>query len=133
MRSADIAARRLSFYGDGLFRAASLGSALVVLVTLAGILCAMLYGGWPALREFGFGFLVSSDWDIGRERFGALVAIVGVLFMAPQTDEFWTKVGLLSGLVAVSAIRPLIERVVPEPGSERDSLRWLAGRLLPGF
>src|SRR5215218_10705248 len=42
----------------------------------------MLYGGWPALREFGFGFLVSSEWDIGRERFGALVAVVGTLTSA---------------------------------------------------
>ena len=70
---------------------------------------------------------------VGRVVFGTLVAIVGVLFMAPQTDEFWTKVGLLAGLVAVSAIRPLLERYLPAPGSEQDSLRWLAGRVLPGF
>ncbi|HXG26410.1 MAG TPA: hypothetical protein VNL94_06120 [Candidatus Binatia bacterium] len=70
---------------------------------------------------------------VGRVVFGALVGIVGVLFMAPQTDEFGTKVGLLSGLVAISAIRPVLERFFPEPGSERDSVRWLVGRLLPGF
>ncbi len=70
---------------------------------------------------------------IGRVVFGALVAVVGVLFMAPQTDEFGTKVGLLAGLVAVSAVRPLLERFLPAAGSEQDSLRWLAGRLLPGF
>jgi hypothetical protein len=70
---------------------------------------------------------------VGRVVFGALVAIVGVLFMAPQTDEFGTKVGLLAGLVAVSAVRPLLERFFPAPGTERDSLRWLAGRVLPGF
>jgi Na+-translocating ferredoxin:NAD+ oxidoreductase RnfD subunit len=70
---------------------------------------------------------------VGRVVFGALVAIVGVLFMAPQTDEFGTKVGLLAALVAASAVRPLLERFFPEPGSERDTLRWLAGRLLPGF
>jgi Na+-translocating ferredoxin:NAD+ oxidoreductase RnfD subunit len=70
---------------------------------------------------------------VGRVVFGALVAIVGVLFMAPQTDEFGTKVGLLAGLVAVSAVRPVLERFFPAPGTERDSLRWLAGRLLPGF
>ncbi len=31
--------------------------------------------------------------------------------MAPQTDEFGTKVGLLAGLVLVCAARPLIERL----------------------
>jgi Na+-translocating ferredoxin:NAD+ oxidoreductase RnfD subunit len=70
---------------------------------------------------------------VGRIVFGALVAVVGVLFMAPQTDEFGTKVGLLAALVVISAIRPLLERVLPAHGSPEDSLRWLAGRLLPGF
>ena len=60
----------------------SLSSALLVLVTLAGILASMAYGGWPALREFGLGFLTSSAWDIGRERFGAWPAIVGTLTSA---------------------------------------------------
>jgi Na+-translocating ferredoxin:NAD+ oxidoreductase RnfD subunit len=70
---------------------------------------------------------------VGRVVFGALVAIVGVLFMAPQTDEFGTKLGLLAGLVTISAIRPLLERVLPAPGSAGDSVRALLGRLLPGF
>ena len=64
---------------------------------------------------------------VGRVVFGGLVGIVGVLFMAPQTDEWGTKVGLLSALVAISAIRPLLERVVPAPGSPEDSLRWPGG------
>ena len=61
---------------------ASLGAALLVLLTLAGILLAMVYGGWPALREFGLGFLTSSTWDIGREQFGAWPALVGTLATA---------------------------------------------------
>jgi Na+-translocating ferredoxin:NAD+ oxidoreductase RnfD subunit len=70
---------------------------------------------------------------VGRVVFGALVALVGVLFMAPQTDEFGTKVGLLAGLVAISALRPVFERFFPAPGSQEDTLRWLVRRLLPGF
>jgi Na+-translocating ferredoxin:NAD+ oxidoreductase RnfD subunit len=69
---------------------------------------------------------------VGRVVFGGLVAVVGTLLMAPQTDEFGTKVGLLSGLVVVSAVRPMLERVLPAPGSEQDSLRWQLARLLPG-
>jgi hypothetical protein len=68
---------------------------------------------------------------VGRVVFGALVAIVGTLLMAPQTDEFGTKVGLLSGLVVISAIRPVLERYLPVPGSEQDSIRWQLGRLVP--
>jgi len=76
------AGRRRVIDGDRFFRLASLASALLVLVALAGILAAMLWGGWPVFRAFGSGFVVSADWDIGRERFGALVAIVGTFSSA---------------------------------------------------
>ena len=52
--------------------------------------------------------------------------------MAPQTDEFGTKVGLLAGLVLVSAARPIIERFVPEPRTDADDLRRFGRRLLDG-
>jgi Na+-transporting NADH:ubiquinone oxidoreductase subunit NqrB len=46
--------------------------------------------------------------------FGVLVAIVSTLLMAPQTDEFGAKVGLLAGLVIVCAARPLLDRWLPK-------------------
>ena len=70
--------------------------------------------------------------QVGRVVFGVLVAVVSTLLMAPQTDEFWTKVGLLAGLVLVSAARPIIERFVPEPRSDADDLRRFGRRLLDG-
>jgi Na+-translocating ferredoxin:NAD+ oxidoreductase RnfD subunit len=66
---------------------------------------------------------------VGRVAFGLLVAVVSTLLMAPQTDEFGTKVGLLSGLVIVCAARPFIERLLPAPKSEGDGLRAFAARL----
>ncbi|KAB1070967.1 phosphate ABC transporter permease subunit PstC [Methylobacterium planeticum] len=67
---------------DALFRGAAFGSALLVLLVLVGILISVFYGGWPAFREFGFGFLTSSAWNIGTEQYGALVAIIGTLASA---------------------------------------------------
>jgi Na+-translocating ferredoxin:NAD+ oxidoreductase RnfD subunit len=65
---------------------------------------------------------------VGRVVFGVLVAATSVLLMAPQTDEFGAKVGLLAGLVVVCAARPLVDRFVPEPGSLGDRhRRYLAG------
>ena len=66
---------------------------------------------------------------VGRFVFGALVAVISVLLMAPQTDEFGSKVGLLAGLVVVCAARPLLDRVLPEPRSSADDPRRLASRL----
>ena len=50
---------------------------------------------------------------VGRVAFGLLVAVASTLLMAPQTDEFGTKVALLGGLVVVCASRPLIDRLAP--------------------
>ena len=68
---------------------------------------------------------------VGRVLFGLLVAIASTLLMAPQVDEFGTKVALLAGLVLMCAARPLIDRLVPEPRSDGDRLRLFAGRLVP--
>jgi phosphate transport system permease protein len=67
---------------DRLFALASLASALLVLAVLAGIIAAMLHGGWPAFQEFGLGFITSSVWDVQNDRYGAWVAIVGTVSSA---------------------------------------------------
>ena len=67
---------------DKIFRIASFASALMVLTLLAGILGAVIYGGWPAFREFGPGFLTSSVWDTQNDQYGALPAIAGTLSSA---------------------------------------------------
>ena len=69
---------------------------------------------------------------VGRVAFGLLVAATSTLLMAPQTDEFGTKVGLLAGLVVWCAARPLLDRVLPESKSAADDLRAFARRLVTG-
>lgn len=69
---------------------------------------------------------------VGRVLFGLLVAVTSVLLMAPQTTEFGTKIALLAGLVLVCAARPLIDRLVPAPGSPDDRLRAFASSIVTG-
>ena len=69
---------------------------------------------------------------VGRIAFGLLVALASTLLLAPQTDEFGTKVGLLAGLVVVCAARPILDRFVPEPHTSGDELRRFATRLATG-
>jgi hypothetical protein len=52
--------------------------------------------------------------------------------MAPQTNEFGTKVGLLAGLVIVSAARPILDRIMPEARSAADDIGQFAGGLVLG-
>lgn len=67
---------------DLVFRHASFGAALFVLVILAAIMISMIVGGWPAFREFGLGFLTSTEWDTMNDRYGAWPAIAGTLMTA---------------------------------------------------
>jgi hypothetical protein len=69
---------------------------------------------------------------VGRVVFALLVATLSVLLMAPQVDEWGTKVGLLSSLVIVCAARPLLDRVLPEPRSAADDLRRFASGVAVG-
>lgn len=69
---------------------------------------------------------------VARVAFGLAVAVASMLLMAPQTDEFGTKVGLLAGLVVVCAARPLLERFLPEPRTAADDLARYATGLIRG-
>jgi hypothetical protein len=55
-----------------------------------------------------------------------------VLLMAPQQTEFGAKVALLAGLTIMTAVRPVLERFVPAPGSEGDTLRGWARHVVNG-
>ena len=69
---------------------------------------------------------------IGRLGFGVLVALASTLLMAPQTDEWGTKVGLLAGLVVLCIARPVVDRLAPEPASGGDRIGSVASRLGAG-
>ncbi len=64
---------------ESVFRFLTALSAGLVLVLLAGVLVALFYGGWPALRQFKFGFLTREVWNPVTEQFGALAALYGTV------------------------------------------------------
>lgn len=73
--------RRTSGFGDSLFAALCYGAAVLVLLTLGGIIVTLFIGGLPAFRSFGLEFLISTRWDPveGREEFGAFISIFGTV------------------------------------------------------
>ena len=73
------APRWLDNIGDWLFRNIVAVAGWFVLITLVLAAFSMYWGGREAFAEFGWGFLVSTEWDPVRERYGALVAIYGTL------------------------------------------------------
>ncbi len=73
------ARRRVLPWADAAFSLLAHGAAWVTLLMLAGILVSLLVGAMPAIREFGFDFLVSTQWDPVGLKFGGLVMIYGTL------------------------------------------------------
>jgi Na+-translocating ferredoxin:NAD+ oxidoreductase RnfD subunit len=69
---------------------------------------------------------------VGKVVFGIGVGVLCTLFMAPQTDEFGTKVGLLAGLVPLCAGRYVFERWLPQPKTAADNLIGFGRRLVTG-
>lgn len=65
--------------GDTIYVVAVTGFALCVPLLLLLVLVEVAVAGWPALREFGFGFLTSSNWDPVNHQFGAAPAIFGTI------------------------------------------------------
>jgi Na+-translocating ferredoxin:NAD+ oxidoreductase RnfD subunit len=65
--------------------------------------------------------------QVARVAFGVAVGMTSTLLMAPQVDEFGAKVGLLAGLVVVSAARPVLDRFLPAKAAPRDDLRAVLG------
>ena len=74
-------ARRVARFSlqDSAFRWVTFSFALLVLLAMAGILVSLLREAWPALREWGPGFLVGTTWSPTDDTYGAVIAIYGTL------------------------------------------------------
>ena len=65
--------------GDRVYDWTITSFAAVVPITLVAIFVALAIGAWPALRTFGFSFLVSSEWNPVAGTFGVAPALYGTL------------------------------------------------------
>jgi phosphate transport system permease protein len=81
--------------GDLAFRHLTRIAALMVLVILGGAIVALIIGATPALKEFGFNFLIEERWNPVTERFGALAPIYGTLVTSLIAMLIAVPVGLL--------------------------------------
>jgi phosphate transport system permease protein len=81
--------------GDAAFRHLTRAAAFAVLIILSGVIVSLVLGAWPALSQFGFGFLVSERWNPVTENFGALAPIYGTLVTSFIAMLIAVPVGLL--------------------------------------
>jgi phosphate transport system permease protein len=65
--------------GDAIFRGLVFSAALLVLLIVGAMILALAVGSLPAMRQFGFSFLVSQQWNPRDSQFGALPFIYGTV------------------------------------------------------
>jgi phosphate transport system permease protein len=80
---------------DKAFQYLTHATALAVLGLLGCIIIALIIGALPALRAFGFDFLVTQNWNPVTERFGALAPIYGTLITSLIAMAIAVPIGLL--------------------------------------
>jgi phosphate transport system permease protein len=68
------------YAADRGFRALAQAAAWLILLLLAGILWEIGTKAGPGIRDYGFGFLTSTTWDVNRGQFGILPEIWGTLY-----------------------------------------------------
>ena len=63
--------------GVDVFRVFCWLAAVATVVTLIWILFEITHQAWPAIKQFGFGFLTDSQWIPSRDQYGVLPFLVG--------------------------------------------------------
>jgi phosphate transport system permease protein len=80
---------------DNAFHHITRASAIGVLVILGGVIISLGIGSWPALREFGPGFLIDKSWNPVTEKFGALAPVYGTVVTSFIAMAIAVPLGLL--------------------------------------
>ena len=65
--------------GDVIFGGLARLSAIITLLLLGGIIVSLIVASLPSIKQFGFAFLWTADWDPPSKQFGALVPIYGTI------------------------------------------------------
>lgn len=81
-------------------------SAFIILIIFVGIILYLVKGSLPAMRAFGFSFLVRSHWNPVAQQFGALVPIIGTLITS--------LIALLIGIPISFGIAVFLIEIAPQ-------------------
>jgi phosphate transport system permease protein len=98
--------------GDVVFRHLTRSAAIGVLLLLSGVIFSLVWGSLPAFRKFGFGFLVSEQWNPVTDDFGGLAAIYGTLITSLIAMLIAVPIGLLIAFFLTELCPPWLRRPI---------------------
>jgi phosphate transport system permease protein len=94
------------------FRWLTRSAAVSVLVLLAAVIVSLVIGSLPALREFGFGFLIDETWNPVTEKFGAVAPIYGTLVTSIIAMLIAVPIGLLIAMFLTELCPQFLRRPI---------------------
>ena len=97
---------------DSVFRHLTRAAAVGVLLLLTGVMVSLILGSIPAIRAFGFGFLLSERWNPVTNAFGALPAIYGTILTSFIAMLIAVPVGLMIAFFLTELCPPILRRPI---------------------
>ena len=97
---------------DGIFKRITVICACLVPLLIGGIFVGLLYYSLPAMKKFGFGFLISQEWNPVTQEFGAASSIFGTMGSTLIAMIVAVPLSLAIALFLVELAPPLLGRVV---------------------
>jgi phosphate transport system permease protein len=99
-------------FRDAIFHQLTRVAAATVLILLGAVIISLILGSLPALREFGFNFLVDERWNPVTDKFGALAAIYGTIITSFLAMLIAVPVGLLISVFLTEICPPWLRRPI---------------------
>lgn len=104
--------RKQAGYGDVIFKSMAFLSALILLVSMAGIAFELVRNSRLSIAKFGLGFLWSQSWNPVTQDFGALSSIYGTLVSTFIAMAIAIPLSLTIALFLVELAPPRLSRWV---------------------
>jgi phosphate transport system permease protein len=98
--------------GDRTFRWLTFFCSLLVPLVMVAIGLELIRASWPAIRQFGWRFLFSNDWNPVLQDFGAASSIFGTLISTLIAMVIAVPMSLAIALFLVELAPPRVSRVV---------------------
>lgn len=97
---------------DSVFKTLTLCGALLVIFLMGGFFAQLFWHSLPAMKAFGFHFLVSTEWDPGRRIFGAAPAIYGSFVTTVIAMAIAVPLSFIVALFLVELAHPALGRIM---------------------
>ena len=100
--------------GDRIFKVVTLTSGGLIIALMAGFFIQLIWQAMPAIQEYGFGFLTSSEWDPVKEQYGAVTSIYGTVITTVIAMSISVPLAFVISLFLVELAHPAVSKVMSQ-------------------